>query len=148
MIIFLWIVSLIVLVSIIVKVFHDWFSTGKMLFKRKIIATILVFISFMIFLTTQLYIANPDINLKDETVNVTNISDVYKSNVDATGTEDDSIYYITKEGDTKLYEIVVNKVSNGNGNYIITRKYSNGEIRNELIITDENVIKNLPKFSK
>ena len=145
-----WSLSLLLTFSIVVKMFVDWVCTkdDKLRTKTKVIMGIIALISFAILLVSFHHMLNPNSDRKNEVVSITNISEVYKSNIDAEGNEDDFCYYVVKENDTKLYEIVVDKVLKGDGNYVITKEYSNKEISNELVLKDKKSIKTLPKYNK
>jgi len=111
--------------------------------RTKIILSLIALVLFIFLLATTARISNPNFGRENAVVTITPVAEVYKSNIDA---DDLSHYYIAKEGDVKIYELEVNNVSSGTSNYVITKKFDNGDVTYELVLKDKNAIKKLPKL--
>ncbi len=146
----IWGLSTVFCFTIFIVMFYDWLylEQAKLNIKAKLITGFIGFAMLLVMSISQYYMTHPNINRKDEVISITKISEVYKSNIDAEGNEDDSCYYVIKENDTALEEIVIEKTIKGDDNYIITKKYSNGDIIHELVLKSKDDIKPLPSFNK
>lgn len=143
----LWFISLIVFCVTVIFPIVSWISKNQLLELKNTTKFILAFVAFLSFLVNQTAIAflsNPYYSRNDEFVTITEVSEVYKSN----STDATSYYYISTESNDEVCEIKVDKLSTGDSNYVITKKYPNDETLIELVVKDKESIKTLPYFNK
>ncbi len=107
--------------------------------KTKVTISIIGIVLFITLIPTTIYVFSSE--KAESMVTVTEVYEVYKNSDFA----EPSYYYVSTGNDNKLYELKANKVTKGDKNYVITRKYEDGSKNVELVVQK---VSNLPSFNK